>query len=353
MRKLLNTKQMQKQQKPQQQKQQQKKQHAQNYLPDWVSPQTKPNYSQGETKVATGRIGTTPALGFRWSKAPAGGTTSLSGTDDNSVGLSYTPGNERVYRNGVLLSRGNDYTATSGNSITLEDATITGDIIEVFSQDLTQLADTVAKSTLTAKGQVLTATAASTPAVLSVGTNGQVLTADSAETTGLKWVTASSGGMTSIASGTLSGATVSITSIPTTYNELWLYINGFDPATDDTNCKVQFNSITSGSKYYEWFAATASITSGGNADFIDLIRASDNTVVTGAGIMRLFNYNSTNSTKLGTLWSVGVDKTTTTTLLSKTNSFTFNDPTNAITSIQIFTGAGNFDGGSYALYGVK
>jgi hypothetical protein len=139
--------------------------------------------------MATGRIGTTPALGFRWSKAPAGGTTSLSGTDDNSVGLTYTPGNERVYRNGVLLSRGNDYTATSGNSITLEDATITGDIIEVFSQELTQLADTIAKSQLTAKGQILTATAASTPAVLSVGTNNQVLTADSAETTGLKWVT--------------------------------------------------------------------------------------------------------------------------------------------------------------------
>lgn len=141
--------------------------------------------------MATGRIGTTPALGFRWSIEPAGGTTSLSGLDGNSVGLSYTPGNERVYRNGVLLSRVNDYTATSGNSITLNDATVAGDIIEVFSQDLTQLADTIARSTLTAKGQVLTATAASTPAVLAVGANDTVLTADSSTATGLKWGTIS------------------------------------------------------------------------------------------------------------------------------------------------------------------
>jgi hypothetical protein len=77
----------------------------------------------------------------RWSKAPAGGTTSLSGNDDNSLALSYTVGYEQVYRNGVLLSRGNDYTATNGTSITLTDATITGDIIEVFASAVLAIAD--------------------------------------------------------------------------------------------------------------------------------------------------------------------------------------------------------------------
>ena len=142
--------------------------------------------------MATGRIGVTPTLGTRWSKAPAGGTTSLSGLDDNSVALVYSVGYEQVYRNGVLLSRGNDYTATTGNSITLIDATIAGDIIEVFANELVPLTDAISKGQFTAKGALLSATAASTPGVLAVGTNGQYLQADSTASTGLKWATVAS-----------------------------------------------------------------------------------------------------------------------------------------------------------------
>lgn len=45
-----------------------------------------------------------------------------------------------------------------------------------------------------AKGDLISATAADTPARLAVGTNGQVLTVDSTTATGLKWATPSAGG---------------------------------------------------------------------------------------------------------------------------------------------------------------
>jgi hypothetical protein len=63
------------------------------------------------------------------------------------------------------------------------------DFTWVTSDDANAIQNTI----VDAKGDLIGATAADTPARLAVGTNGQVLTADSSAATGLAWATAASG----------------------------------------------------------------------------------------------------------------------------------------------------------------
>lgn len=303
--------------------------------------------------MATGRIGVTPTLRTRWSKAPAGGTTSLSGLDDNSVSLVYDVGYEAVYRNGVLLSRTNDYTATTGNSITLIDATIAGDIIEVFANQLLPLTNAIGNGQYTAKGALLSATAASTPAVLTVGSNNQVLTADSTTSTGLKWATPSSGGMTLISSTSITAVTkISLTSIPSTYKDLRVVIRNFQPGTDDDAMTMIFND-DSNARY----RAVAN-TNTSNSTF-----ASNNLQITGSGdngtsqsltVVDIFDYTNTSTWKLCTSDSL-VNNATTTSNLNYIRLIGAYNQTGAINELNFGTGAGTaFSAtGTILLYGVS
>ena len=138
------------------------------------------------TGSAWGSISSTAAI-FRYRFTAAGGETSESGLDDNGVTLSYIPGKEQVYLNGVLLVRTTDYTASNGTSITSLAALTAGDILEIITFTAFDLATAIDKALFDAKGDILVATAADTPGKLTVGTNGFYLKADSSTATGLVW----------------------------------------------------------------------------------------------------------------------------------------------------------------------
>jgi hypothetical protein len=195
--------------------------------------------------MATGRLpGQSPGLQvIRWSKAPTAGTTTLSGLDDYSVGLTYTAGYESVYLNGVLLDRTTDYTATNGTTIVLTTATVAGDIVNVFGTQISPVNGSVPTSTYTTKGDILVATANNTVVRQGVGANGTVLTANSAQADGVEWAALpASGSLTLLSTSTMSGTTFTVSSISQSYTNLLILID------NERETFIRFNS-DSGTNY--------------------------------------------------------------------------------------------------------
>jgi hypothetical protein len=105
---------------------------------------------------------------LRWRKTMTGGETSLSGNDDSSLPLGYTPGYEQLYINGVLMVRGVDYTATTGTTVTALTALVADDVVEVFSTLARTVADVYTQTQSDAKyapiaiGEVVTSRSTTT-----------------------------------------------------------------------------------------------------------------------------------------------------------------------------------------------
>ena len=204
---------------------------------------------------------------------------------------------------------------------------------------------------VTTKGDIVAATAADTLSRLGVGANDTVLTADSAEATGLKWAApASSGGMTLISTTTLTGASVTLSSIPATFNHLQVVVRSFQPSNDgrihmrfnnDTNTRYftsQSNNLFSGSAY--------------NLTFFEISNGQDNAVDDSSMVINIFDYTNTTTWKLLNASSLTNNGTTNTSLNYSFNMGAFNQ-TGAIDRLDFFPQSGTFTTGTILLYGVK
>jgi hypothetical protein len=120
-----------------------------------------------------------------------------------------------------------------------------------------------------AKADLLTATAADTPARLAVGANGTLLTADSSEATGLKWAApASGGGMTLLNSGstTLSGTTTTFNITTTGYKHLFVVLKDIYTAAEGTSFNLRINGDSDADYYHAFNYQFGTTTAGDAAD---------------------------------------------------------------------------------------
>lgn len=334
----------------------------------WITPQVGDITSVGVTSPITGggtggdvtiaiQDATTAQKGAVQLTDSTSSTSTTTAATPNSVKTAYDLANAAIAKS-LVDAKGDIIVATADNTVARQ---------AVGTNNYTLLADSSqtnglkwavsATSTLTTKGDLLGASAANTLERIAVGTDGQVLTADSASTAGIKWASAASGGgMTSIASGSLSSNTVTISTISNSYNNLQLIVRDFY-CTGDDYLNIRFNGDTGNNYGWTSINQAAEDTVQTWADGVrDRMFANyqdmDNTDNNNAAIITVHDYANTSTFKLITIQSV---------IRDSGNSFYANSliignfrSTSAVSSITMFSqNTNNFSGGTYVLYGVK
>jgi hypothetical protein len=187
---------------------------------------------------------------------------------------------------------------------------------------------------------------------LPIGTANQQLRVNSTATAP-EWFTATAGGMTLISTTTLSGSSVTLSSIPQTYKHLQLVSRNFKPATDNAYAYIRVNGDSTANRYLkrEFSQANADGVTFGSSSW-DFYNGQDNGTATGLGIMDIFDYTNTTTWKMATNLTVFNNATTTTQLNQWKDQLWYNQ-TSAITSLEITVSTGTFTSGEVLLYGVS
>ena len=159
--------------------------------------------------------------------------------------------------------------------------------------------------------------------------------------------------MTLINSGgtTLTGSSITISSIPGTYKNLQLIVRAPKPASDAASFYMRINGDTN--TRYEYHLDNRYSGSSYGSSLIVLTENLDNTTANGLIHMDFYDYANTETTKQG--WGFGLTNNSTnptTQYNFQLTGWTYNQ-TAAITSIVLYPSTGNWTSGTAFLYGVS
>jgi hypothetical protein len=209
-------------------------------------------------------------------------------------------------------------------------------------------------TTITAAGDIVVGTGSGTYDNLPIGTTGQILTADTTVSPyKVKWATpASSGGMTVLASGSLSGSSLDLSSISGSYNNLQLVLRGMTYSASVTGFSVLANTISDYTMNVLNLSNATFQTDGGSSR--GSISPFYNTMIaaqTGSAlVITIFDYTNTTSWK-----HVQCQFVSTYAGPNIATDFTYATvkSTAAIDRLRCNPGGGTYSTGTYTLYGVK
>lgn len=184
------------------------------------------------------------------------------------------------------------------------------------------------------------------------GTTGQVLTKNTNTDLDFVWSAPASGGETLISTTTLSGASVTLSSIPQTYNDLKLVIRNYRGGGAGETLRVRVNADSTANRHRTLTIGSETV-GAFNATSWGIQSAPTSTANSGINVLTVYDYTNTATWKLAIGFNAYSDDTTPANVAFYNRTHAYNQ-TGAVTSLVLFPNDGNnFGGGTVLLYGVK